>query len=129
MRKGLTPAEGSIGKRRSGPLRVLFLCSRNRRRSPTAEQLFDGEPNLETASAGLAPDADEVVTSEHIDWADLIFVMEPLHKRRLLCSFREAGRKRIIDLNIPDKYEFMDPKLATLLRVRVTPFLRRVSRR
>ena len=37
--------------------RVLFLCSRNRLRSPTAEQVFGTWPNLEVDSAGLADDA------------------------------------------------------------------------
>ena len=34
---------------------LLFLCSRNRLRSPTAEQVFAAWPGVETASAGLAP--------------------------------------------------------------------------
>lgn len=61
---------------------LLFLCSRNRLRSPTAERVFADWPGVETASAGLAPDADEPLTPEHLDWADLIFVMEPVHRRR-----------------------------------------------
>ncbi|WP_200935043.1 hypothetical protein [Brevundimonas sp. Leaf363] len=36
---------------------LLFLCSRNRLRSPTAEQVVAAWPGVETASAGLAPDA------------------------------------------------------------------------
>jgi predicted protein tyrosine phosphatase len=106
-------------------LRVLFICSRNRRRSPTAEQVFANYPRVETASAGLAPDADERVGVDHIEWADLIFVMEPIHKRRLLRDLPTAGRKRVIDLNIRDQYDFMEPALVDLLNVRVTPFLGR----
>ena len=59
---------------------LLFLCARNRLRSPTAEQVFASRPGVETASAGLAPDADEQVSAELIEWADLIFVMERAHR-------------------------------------------------
>ncbi len=37
---------------------------------------------METASAGLAPDADVPVDPEMIEWADLIFVMEAARKPR-----------------------------------------------
>src|SRR5437868_2744496 len=65
------------------PLRVLFLCARNRRRSPTAEPVFAGRPGLEVASAGLAPDAEEVAPPQALAWADLIMVMEPAHRAKL----------------------------------------------
>ncbi len=46
---------------------LLFICSRNRLRSPTAEQVFAAWPGVETASAGLAPDADEPCTDELVE--------------------------------------------------------------
>lgn len=46
-------------------LRVLFICSRNRLRSPTAESVF-AAPGLETDSAGLAQDADVVLSAEQV---------------------------------------------------------------
>lgn len=119
MREGLSRVEGLAGSRRSGPLRVLFLCSRNRRRSPTAEQVFGGYPGVETASAGLADDADEVGGPEHLAWAGLIIVMEPVHRRRLQQRFgSQLRRTRVAVLDIPDKYEFMDPDLVVLLERR-----------
>ncbi|KMY86442.1 cellular communication/signal transduction [Candidatus Paraburkholderia calva] len=66
---------------------MLFLCSRNRLRSPTAEEVFAGRPGIEVASAGLAPDVAEVVTVEHIEWAEMIFVMERAHKTKLTRPF------------------------------------------
>ena len=42
---------------------LLFLCARNRLRSPTAERVFASRPDVETASAGLAPNAEEPVTA------------------------------------------------------------------
>jgi predicted protein tyrosine phosphatase len=107
-------------------LRVLFLCSRNRRRSPTAERLFSGHSDLEVASAGLAPDADEVVTPELLEWADLILVMEPTHRALLRRRFgRYLRRARIACLDIRDDYEFMDEALVRLLEARATPHLTR----
>jgi predicted protein tyrosine phosphatase len=34
---------------------VLFICSRNQLRSPTAEHVFSSWPGIEVASAGLEP--------------------------------------------------------------------------
>jgi predicted protein tyrosine phosphatase len=111
------------------PLRVLFLCSRGRRRSPTAERLFSGRADLEVASAGLAPDADEVVTPELLAWADLILVMQPSHRALLQRRFGGCLRRaRIACLDIRDDYEFMDAELLRLLEARVTPHLRRRNR-
>ncbi|MGA0531371.1 low molecular weight protein tyrosine phosphatase family protein [Hansschlegelia sp. KR7-227] len=104
---------------------VLFLCSRNRRRSPTAERIFGGRADLEVALAGLAPDADEPVSPEHLATAELVFVMEKIHRSRLIRRFRPYLRDtRIICLDIPDEYEFMDPRLIALLEVRAGPHLR-----
>ena len=104
--------------------RLLFICSQNRLRSPTAEQVFASMPNIETASAGINHDAEVPVTPELIDWADIIFVMERDQQRKLSTKFREPlNRKRVICLDIPDEYEYMDPVLVSLLRERVSAFL------
>lgn len=66
---------------------VLFLCSQNRLRSPTAEQVFADWPGVETASAGLLADADELLGPELLEWADLVFVMERAHRTRLSARF------------------------------------------
>lgn len=103
---------------------VLFLCSRNRLRSPTAEEIFSNHPDIECASAGLSNDAENRVTQELIEWADLIFVMEKVHRKKLSEKFRShLKRARVICLDIPDKYEFMDPALVSLLKEKVTRFL------
>ncbi len=105
--------------------RVLFLCSRNRLRSPTAERVFGARPDLEVASAGLASDADEPVTADLIEWAELIFVMEKRHRAKLNRQFRTRLRHaKIVCLDIPDDYGFMDPRLIELLHARAGPHLR-----
>ena len=103
---------------------VLFVCSRNRLRSPTAEQIFADAAGIETASAGLDNDADISLTSELVEWADIIFVMEKVHKTKLQQRFRRhLKRARVVCLDIPDDYAFMDPDLVQLLKARVSRFL------
>lgn len=104
--------------------RVLFLCSRNLLRSPTAEDIFSNYPGVECASAGLSVDAENPVAPELIEWADLIFVMEKIHKKRLSERFMKHLRNvQVICLDIPDKYEYMDPDLINILKEKVSRFL------
>ena len=103
---------------------MLFICARNRLRSPTAERVFAQSPGVETASAGLNPDADNPLTPELLDWADLIFVMERAHRSKLAARFKSHLRgKRVICLEISDDYAFMAPDLVQLLRARVSRHL------
>jgi len=96
---------------------VLFICSQNRLRSPTAEQVFSDWPGVETASAGLDSSASTPVSPELLTWADTIFVMEKSHRNKLTRKFRaHLKSQRIICLNIPDEFEFMDPRLVQLLK-------------
>ena len=82
--------------------------------------MFANWPCIETASAGLAPDADEPVTPELLRWADLIFVMEPRHRAKLAAAFKPSlNGRRIVCLDIPDDFDFMDPALVELLSARV----------
>ena len=108
----------------SGIRNILFICSRNRLRSPTAEQVFSSWPGVETSSAGLDHDAENPVTPELLAWADLIFVMERVHRTRLSAKFKpHLHDKRVICLEIPDKFEYMDPALVRILRMKVPPHL------
>ncbi len=101
----------------SKKLNILFICSRNKWRSPTAEKLWDGFQNYVTRSAGTETGARVKVTAGHVGWADLIVVMEKKHKRRLQSQFGDAlASKKLICLNIPDDYDFMDAELISLLK-------------
>jgi len=103
---------------------VLFVCSQNRLRSPTAEQVFSRRPDIEVASAGTNHDADNPLTAELVEWADIIFVMEKTHRNKLQQRFRASLKKaRVICLDIPDEYEFMDPILVRLLETKVSRYL------
>lgn len=103
---------------------LLFLCSRNKLRSPTAEAAFRDRPGIETDSAGLSPDAEVPLSPEQIEWADLILVMEKVHRARLNRKFgKHLAGKRVVVLEIPDNYAFMDPELVRLLEARCAPYL------
>ena len=99
---------------------VLFICGQNRLRSPTAEQVFADWPGVETSSAGLKNEAENPVTPELLMWADIIFVMERSHRSKLASKFKShLASKRIICLDIPDNFEYMEPSLVTLLMTKV----------
>lgn len=104
---------------------ALFICSANKLRSPTAEDVFASWPDIEVESAGLNHDADVPLSPEQLEWADIIFVMEKAHRSKLSKRYRKYLKgKRVICLNIPDKYKFMDPELVKLLEAKAGPFLR-----
>jgi predicted protein tyrosine phosphatase len=108
--------------------RVLFVCGRNRWRSPTAEQVFASWPALEVASAGLDSDADVPLSPELLEWADIIFVMEKEHRSKLSKKYGSLLKnQRVVCLDIPDKYRLMDPHLIEILKARVPKFLTEAS--
>jgi len=98
------------------PRKILFVCSRNRRRSLTAERIFARIPGWEVRSAGTEDSARIKVTEGHLGWADVVVVMEKRHKERLRQKFPELLRqKQYICLFIADDYALMDPGLVVLL--------------
>ena len=103
---------------------VLFVCSQNRLRSPTAEQMFSARDDLDVASAGTNRDAKTPLSTELIQWADLIVVMEKTHRTKVQRDYRKAlNGKRIVCLDIPDNFAFMDPGLVELLQARMSRHL------
>lgn len=105
--------------------RVLFLCSRHRLRSPTAAAVFGDWPDLEVDSAGLADDAETRLDAAQLDGVDLVVAMEARHVRQLRRRYgRRLAGKRVVSVDIPDRYDFMQPELVALLQRRVGPLLR-----
>jgi len=97
-------------------IHVLFVCSRNQWRSPTAEQVWRRQPGISVRSAGTSRNARRTVSADDLQWADIVFVMEEKHKSRLVASFRSLLQsKRLVVLDIPDEYQYMDPELIALL--------------
>lgn len=105
-------------------MNLLFICSRNQWRSPTAEKIFNSQHHQST-SAGTEESARIKVNEKHIHWADIIFVMEKKHKQRLQLKFPEIlAQKQIVILDIPDEYQYMDEELIEMLQQSVSPHLR-----
>lgn len=99
------------------PQKLLFICSQNRMRSPTAEHLLQGAADYAVKSAGIDPSCKTPVSKAVLAWADLIFVMERWHGLFLEENFPKPLKgKRIICLQIPDEYQYMDPELVQLLK-------------
>jgi predicted protein tyrosine phosphatase len=98
-------------------LNILFICSRNQWRSPTAEAIFKNHPHIRARSAGTEPSARIRVNEKLLLWADMIFVMEKRHREKLHRSFAGAmSGKDIVVLEIPDEYKFMDDELIEVLQ-------------
>jgi predicted protein tyrosine phosphatase len=116
--------QGAEDLPKTDPKNVLFVCSRNQWRSPTAEQVWRKHPLLSVRSAGTSPNARHPVSANDLSWADVIFVMEEKHKSRLLAEYRRIVEKTPIHvLDIPDEYKFMEPELVELVRESVGSIL------
>ena len=115
---------GASNQRAKQMKNLLFVCSQNRLRSPTAEQIFATYPGVNVSSAGTNADAENSLSPELLRWADIIFVMEKAHRNKIKKRFRaDIKAARIICLDIPDDYAFMDDDLVRLLNAKVRRFL------
>ena len=104
------------------PVKLLFVCSKNRVRSLTAEKMCVGLPGYAVRSAGTQSNARIVVTQGMIKWADIIFAMEKEHSHKLREWFPEALEgKQLVTLHITDDYYFNQPELIDELRVKLQP--------
>lgn len=109
-------------------MNILFVCSRNRWRSPTAEAIYKTSQEHIAKSAGTEPSARINLTTKLIAWADIIFAMEKRHKQRMVENFpSEIEGKKIIVLNIPDQYKYMDEELVESIKASVSPYLKNVQ--
>lgn len=105
-------------------MRILFVCTANKLRSPTAEDVFRDLPGIETISAGTSPDAPRPLTKELVASADMIFAMEDHHRERIRKKFKQRPPDNmIVTLHIPDEYERGDPELIELLKEKIDPRL------
>lgn len=105
-------------------MNILFVCSRNKWRSLTAETIFKNHSDHQIKSAGTEPSARIKINAKLIIWADLIFVMEKKHRQRISERFpEETDGKEIIILSIPDDYQYMDEDLIEELTSKVSDYL------
>lgn len=104
-------------------MNILFVCSRNKWRSRTAETIFKNAPYHQVQSAGTEASARIKLTERMLQWADQILVMEKQHRERIVQCFGNGYTPRIVVLDIADDYEYMDETLIELLREAVGPYL------
>ncbi len=105
-------------------MKLLFLCSQNKRRSLTAENIFDGYNGHEARSAGTESNARIKVTGGLLGWAEIIFCMEKKHFRRIKEKYSDMiADKKVVCLYINDDYDFMDRELVELLMSNVCDYI------
>ncbi len=105
-------------------INVLFVCSKNQWRSPTAEAIYRDDARVSVRSRGTARAARQTIQVGDLVWADLVLVMEDKHRQRLRADFsRETQFLPVEVLDIPDEYTFMDPELVELVRVAADPLI------
>ena len=103
---------------------VLFVCSKNQWRSPTAERIYSEHQLLNVKSGGTSRSARHCVNAVDIKWADIIIVMEDKHRAQLISRFpSDLKYKDMHVIDIPDDYQFMDPELIEELRSAIDPLL------
>jgi len=100
--------------------RILFVCGRNLRRSPTAEALYRDDPRVDVRSAGVGEQSRRRLTRGDLEWADVVLAMEHRYVKRIREAFRDLPKlPRIESLDVPDEYEFMDEELVEILRISI----------
>ena len=111
----------------AAPIRALFICHYNRRRSATAERVFGKDPALEVLSAGTSDEAMVQVNQRMLEWADVVFVMDGEQVEALGTMFPDHPiLPKVICLNIDDCYHFLDPELVAILQERTRPHFKRL---
>lgn len=99
--------------------KVLFVCTANQQRSPTAERMYADDPRFEVKSAGTDAFFGSEVTARDLTWADLVVVMEERHEQKIRMRYpEESGTTRIVALGIPDIYQFMETALQREIKER-----------
>lgn len=105
-------------------INVLFVCSKNKWRSRTAEMIYKNDSRLNVKSAGTEQGAKVKVDNKLINWAEVIFVMEKKHKDFLQRTFPSIVHKKVTILDIVDDYKFMDEELIEMIKLCVENFFK-----
>jgi len=101
-------------------MNLLFICSKNKLRSSTGEEVFSGYDGIDAIGCGTNADAATPLSGDLIEWADIIFAMEKRHQNKINKKFKKILKgKKIICLDIADNYDRMEPALIHLLKKKV----------
>lgn len=97
--------------------KILFVCTVNKMRSLTAQEIFKDSEKYEVKSAGTDKSATQVINEELINWADTILVMEKSHRNYIRNKFYNLYKKKTITcMYIPDEYDYMSKDLISILK-------------
>lgn len=118
-----------IDKSMHSKLHILFVCGKNKWRSPTAERIYKNDNRIEVRSAGMSGKSKHPISNNDIEWADLILVMESGYKSRILGLFRNLSLPKIENLDIPDEYEYMDEELIGLIEKKAEFYIQRLEKK
>ena len=103
---------------------LLVVCGKNKKRSRTAEYIFKNDSRFNIRSVGLSPKSERKISENDLNWADLVFVMEPAQRGKIWGLYRHLQLPTIEVLNIEDNYEFMDEELIQMLTDRINDTLK-----
>ena len=107
---------------------ILFVCGKNKWRSPTAEYIYKDDSRIEVRSAGMSTKSKHTITTADIEWADLILVMESKYRSRILGLYSDLSLPKIENLNIPYEYEYMNDELIGLIEKRVEYYIEKLEK-
>lgn len=112
MKKKRSKSAGGSRNVSDEGIKILFLCTKNQRRSPTAEKTWNRRAGVSARSAGISLLCKNPLSAKDIRWAEYILVMEERHKTRLFDEFpRLLKDKKVHVLNVSEGQGFMSPEL------------------
>jgi protein-tyrosine phosphatase len=97
-------------------MNLLFVCGRNKWRSPTAARLYQNDERVSVRSAGMSAKSAHQISVQDLEWADLVLVMEQNYKAHILGIYRDYKLPLIEVLDIPDEYEYMNEELISMIK-------------
>jgi predicted protein tyrosine phosphatase len=94
-------------------MNILFVCSKNRWRSRTAETIFKNSQNHTVKSAGTSRNARVKLNENHLIQADLVFVLEQIYGRRIDFDYQSLSGKFRRRFSLNSAYLHIYDKLLT----------------
>ncbi len=102
---------------------ILVVCGKNKKRSRTAEFIYKNDDRINIRSAGLSPRSERKLTENDLLWANKVLVMEKDQKNKINEIYAHLSLPEIVNLDIPDDYEFLDEELIEILQDRFASFV------
>ena len=96
-------------------MKILFVCNQGENRSATAADIF--KDRYKTDFAGIY---NKLPNKGSLEWADIIIVMEEHQRAEISKKYPDQYlKKKILCLDIPDVYYYMQPELVKILEEKI----------